>query len=128
MSKALQKLIQTHTTLKGSNGCPWDRKQTIVSLKETLLEEANEVAQAIEKEDHANLKEELGDLLYNILFISKLAEEQKLFTFEEVMEEVNAKLIRRHPHVFGDVKVKDAEEVMRNWKRIKEEEKGGKHG
>ena len=103
--------------------CPWDKEQTFETLKETLTEESQEVIEAIEKKDYQNLKEELGDLLHNILFISNLAEEKELFTIEDVIKEIKAKLIRRHPHVFGDKKVSTMEDAHDLWKKEKEKEK-----
>lgn len=123
MKERFEKLVKINKKLRKE--CPWDKEQDFDSLKSTLLNEANEVIEAIEKKDYENLKEELGDLLHNILFISNIAEEKGLFTMKDVIEDVEAKLIRRHPHIFGDAKAKTPEEVMKIWKKTKEAEKNG---
>ena len=99
--------------------CPWDQKQTIHSLRQMTLEETYELAQAIEDESWAGIKEELGDLLLHILFYSKIGSEQNQFTLKDVIEGLSAKLINRHPHIYGDVKVKTEEDVKRNWEMLK---------
>jgi len=103
--------------------CPWDRKQTIQSLRNLTIEETYELADAILSEDFNGIKEELGDLLLHILFYAKIANEQDKFTLESVLEGISEKLIFRHPHIYGDVKVKDEEEVKRNWEKLKQKEK-----
>lgn len=103
--------------------CPWDRKQTIQSLRNLTIEETYELADAILSEDFNGIKEELGDLLLHILFYAKIANEQDKFTLETVLEGISEKLIFRHPHIYGDVKVKDEEEVKRNWEKLKQKEK-----
>lgn len=112
------------TRLRSEGGCPWDREQTLETLRPFVIEEAYEVADAIEKGNWQDLKEELGDLLFLIVFLARVAEEEGLFDLEGVMEGAAQKIMRRHPHVFGEVKVKDPKEVEANWDRIKEEEKG----
>lgn len=116
--------------LRAPNGCPWDREQTHASLKAACIEEAAEVVCGVniwEQTGNAdNLKEELGDLLLQIVMHAVIAEEEGLFTMDDVLEEVIQKMIRRHPHVFSDVKVADAEEVLVNWEEIKKKEKAGK--
>ncbi len=102
--------------------CPWDRIQTNDSIKEATLEEAYEVVDAIDRKDFDELKKELGDLLLHVIFHSLIAEEENKFTLAEVINLEKEKLIRRHPHVFGDVDVKDHNEVKQNWERIKLEE------
>jgi XTP/dITP diphosphohydrolase len=102
--------------------CPWDKKQTIHTLKPMTLEEVYELTDAISQENWQDIKEELGDVLLHIVFYSKIATEQKQFTIEEVINQVCDKLIRRHPHIYGEVKVKDAEEVKKNWEQIKLQE------
>jgi XTP/dITP diphosphohydrolase len=102
--------------------CPWDRIQTNDSIKEATLEEAYEVVDAIDRKDFDELKKELGDLLLHVIFHSVIAEEENKFTLAEVINLEKEKLIRRHPHVFGDVDVKDHNEVKQNWERIKLEE------
>ena len=104
-------------------GCPWSRTQTIETLRKYLLEEANEVADAIDKEDFENLQEELGDLLYNIVYISKLSEQKGHFSFKDVEKTLCEKLKRRHPHVFADDPAETLDEIREMWLRIKADEK-----
>lgn len=99
--------------------CPWDRKQTIQSLRQLTIEECHELADAITSNDWDGIKEELGDVLLHILFYSKIATEQERFTIQDVMETVRQKLIYRHPHIYGDVVVQDEEDVKRNWENLK---------
>lgn len=113
-------------TLRSENGCPWDRRQTHESLIPCLEEEAGEVIDAIRKNDPENLCEELGDLLFQVMSHSQIAEEKGLFTIDDVVDGVSAKMIRRHPNVFGDEKVNSAEEGLDLWNRIKSEEKSKK--
>ncbi|NPA27393.1 MAG: nucleoside triphosphate pyrophosphohydrolase [Chloroflexi bacterium] len=112
--------------LRAPDGCPWDRKQTHQSLRKHLLEEAYEVLDALDRNDPTALREELGDLLLQIVLHTQIAVEEGEFTMPEVLKTVYDKIIRRHPHVFGDVKVKDADEVLRNWEAIKRREKATK--
>lgn len=125
--KRLKEIVQI---LRSENGCPWDREQTHASLKPECIEEAAEVVCGInilEKTGNAeNLKEELGDLLLQVMFHSVLAEEEGLFTFEDVAETVADKMIRRHPHVFSGVVFATEEERKASWEKIKQEEKKGK--
>lgn len=116
------KLLNVACTLLGENGCPWDKKQTLFTLQPYLLEEAHELIEAIDSQDAQKMKEELGDTLYTLIFIAKIAEKEGLFTLYDAMDAITEKLIRRHPHVFGEEKVKDFEEVMRNWEEIKQKE------
>lgn len=102
--------------------CPWDRKQTIASLRPMTIEETYELADAITSNDWQNIKEELGDLLLHILFYAKIGAEQNQFTLQDVIDGICQKLIVRHPHIYGDVKVNDEEEVKRNWEKIKMKE------
>lgn len=113
-------------TLRSENGCPWDRRQTHESLIPCLEEEAGEVIDAIRENDPENLCEELGDLLFQVMSHSQIAEEKGLFTIDDVVDGVSAKMIRRHPNVFGDEKVNSAEEGLDLWNRIKSEEKSKK--
>ena len=99
--------------------CPWDKKQTLQSLRNQTIEELYELTDAITETDWSAIKEELGDLLLHILFYSKIAEEQQKFSIQNVMHEVSEKLIYRHPHIYGDVKVNDEEDVKRNWEKLK---------
>jgi tetrapyrrole methylase family protein/MazG family protein len=109
--------------LRAPGGCPWDRKQTHASLRRALIEETYEVIEAIDEDDPAKLREELGDLLLHVLFQTQIARDQDEFTLAEVGADLAAKLIRRHPHVFGEVEVANADEVVANWERIKQTEK-----
>ena len=99
--------------------CPWDRKQTVQTLRHMTIEETYELADAITDEDWKGIKEELGDLLLHIVFYSKIGVEQNKFTLEEVINGISEKLIARHPHIYGDVKVNDEEDVKRNWEKLK---------
>ena len=110
--------------LRSPEGCPWDREQTHESLRAGLLEEACEVIDAITKGDDANLREELGDLLLQVVFHTDLAAERGAFTLEDAAQHTCEKLIRRHPHVFGDGDASDTQAVLRQWEQIKREEKG----
>jgi len=120
---ALISLLEIMERLRAPDGCPWDAQQTEQTLKVYLLEEAYEVLDAIEKEDPEALCEELGDLFFQIIFLTQLAKEKGKFTFLNVMERIRDKMIRRHPHVFGEKKVRDAQEVVDNWAKIKRQEK-----
>lgn len=102
--------------------CPWDREQTNDSIKSAIIEEAYEVVEAIDKKDFDELKKELGDLLLHVVFHTVIAEEENHFNIDEVIETIKNKLIRRHPHVFGETQVNGSEEVKKNWERIKLEE------
>ncbi len=118
-----QTLIDIVEKLRAPGGCPWDREQTHESLKRNLLEEAHEALEAIDDGDPSVLSEELGDLLVQIAFHADIARESGTFDMGDVVERINRKLIRRHPHVFADETVSDAREVERNWERIKAEER-----
>ena len=115
--EAFEKLVLIMDDLREK--CPWDRKQTIQSLRQMTLEETYELTDAITENDWKSIKEELGDLLLHIVFYSKIAAEQKQFTIEEVIEGIAKKLIDRHPHIYGDVKVENEEDVKRNWEKLK---------
>jgi MazG family protein len=104
--------------------CPWDREQTNDSIKDATIEEAYEVVQAIDDKDYDELRKELGDLLLHVVFHSLIAEKEKQFTLDEVIEGIKEKMIRRHPHVFGNVAVENTGEVLKNWEAIKLGEKG----
>ena len=116
----LTKIIEI---LRSPGGCPWDIKQTHESLKECLTEESGEVISAIENRDDANLCEELGDLLLQVVMHAQIASEEGRFTIDDVIQGVSEKMIRRHPHVFGDVHVTNEEESLALWKEIKKQEK-----
>lgn len=109
--------------LRGPDGCPWDREQTHASLKKYLLEEAHELLQAIDQEDDEGIIEELGDILLQVFLHAQIGEDDGYFTMEDVLQSIGEKMIRRHPHVFGDTEVESAEEVVQNWQAIKESEK-----
>lgn len=124
---AVNDLLKVMARLRSPTGCPWDREQDHMSLRFHAVEEVYEMIDAIEAGDDHELMEELGDLLLQVVFHCQLARERKAFTFEQVARTINDKLIRRHPHVFGDVKVKDVDQVWTNWEQIKREEKKGTH-
>ncbi len=117
-------LVDIIARLRAPEGCPWDRKQTHRSLREYVLEEAYEVLQALDENDMDKLSGELGDLLLQIVLQAQIAEEAKEFALKDVISKINAKLIQRHPHIFGNVKVDSAEEVSHNWEQIKKAERG----
>ncbi|GEM46153.1 MazG family protein [Deinococcus cellulosilyticus] len=119
-------LMNIMRRLRAKDGCPWDQEQTHESLRPYMLEEAAEAVDAISKGDLQELKGELGDVLLQIAFHSVIAEESGTFSYAEVEQGICDKLIRRHPHVFGDTTVENAEEVTRNWQTIKTAENGGK--
>ena len=124
LSRAVVALVELVTRLRSPGGCPWDAKQTDSTLKMYLLEEAYEVLDAIEQSSPEDVCMELGDLLFQILFLAHLAAERKEFDFTEVVEKITEKMIRRHPHVFGETSVDSAEDVALNWAKIKAKEKG----
>jgi len=119
----LQKLVDIVARLRSPKGCPWDRKQTHLSLIPYLREEAGEVEEALRRGRWHEIEDELGDLLLQILLHSEIAREKKRFTLEDVARSQRLKLIRRHPHVFGDAQYKTAEAVLRNWDEIKKGER-----
>jgi MazG family protein len=116
-------LVALQARLRAPNGCPWDREQTHTSLRTYLIEEAYEVLDALESGDDQKFAEELGDLLLQITFHSQIASEEGRFTVADVIREVHEKMVRRHPHVFGNQRAKDAEEVLKNWHQIKAQER-----
>jgi tetrapyrrole methylase family protein/MazG family protein len=121
-----QTLMDIVARLRAPGGCPWDREQTHESLKRNLLEESYEVIEAIDQGDPTVLSEELGDLLVQVAFHADIAKEAGDFQLEDVLRKINAKLVRRHPHVFADGHAKGAREVERNWEQIKAEERKAK--
>ena len=125
MDYDVKPLTDVMNTLLGEQGCPWDKEQTHMSLRRNLLEEAHEVIEAIDCNDMAHLKEELGDVLLQVVFHAKLAEQEQAFNFNDVVEAITQKMIRRHPHIFSDVAADDAETVLANWEEIKKREKAG---
>ena len=123
VGEAFTRLVELMARLRAPGGCPWDREQTSASLRPYLLEEVYEVLEAIDAGDAGHLRDELGDLLLQIVFQSQLASEAGRFTIADVACAIVDKLVRRHPHVFGDARVRDADEVVRNWRCIKAEER-----
>jgi MazG family protein len=121
-----EKLVEIMATLRGPNGCPWDKQQDFNSLKPMLVEEAYEVLEAIENDDFDGLSEELGDLLLHVVFQAQLGREASHFDINTVLQKISDKLIRRHPHVFGKETAASPEEVIRNWEAIKAQEKAAK--
>ena len=119
-------LVEVMERLLAPDGCPWDREQTFESLKSYLLEEAHEVIEAIDSGDAAHHREELGDLLFQVVFQSALARAQRGFDVDDVVASIRDKLVRRHPHIFGDARVEDAAEQVRVWEKIKAEERAEK--
>jgi len=124
IGEAFEKLVEIMARLRDENGCPWDRQQTHESLKKYLIEETYEAIDAIDSGDMDELRSELGDLMLQILFHARLAEEQGIFDIGDSIESISQKLIRRHPHVFGDAEVASADEVLHRWEQIKSGEKG----
>ena len=123
---ALARLLGIMDRLRDPGGCPWDREQTLRTLTPYLLEEAHEVIEAIEAGDAQHQKEELGDLLFQVVFQARIAREEGKFDFAQVCDSISEKLTRRHPHVFGDVEVSGSREVVKNWERIKADERKAK--
>ena len=121
---AIEDLQRTMARLRApQGGCPWDQEQTHASLVRCLIDEVSELIDTIDRNDLAHMREELGDVLIQVVFHAQIAAEQGLFTFEDVARDINAKLIRRHPHVFGTGKLETSEQVIVEWERIKATEK-----
>ena len=123
--REFSKLRRVIAELRGPDGCPWDKKQTHESLKKYLIEEAYELFDSIDEGDDEGMVGELGDVLLQVMLHSQIGEDEGMFTIDDVIEGITAKMIRRHPHVFGDVEVNGEEDVLVNWQKIKEGEKGG---
>ncbi len=121
--EAMDRLMDIMDTLRGPGGCPWDVEQDHKSIMKCLIEETYELADAIDGDDVDVLKEELGDVFLQVVFHSAIARDNKMFTLDEVINELCDKLIYRHPHVFGDTSVRDSGEVIKNWERLKRKEK-----
>ncbi len=117
-------LVDIIARLRGPDGCPWDREQTHASLREALLEECYEVLETLDEGDAGKLREELGDLLMQVVLHAQIAAEAEEFEIGDVIRNINTKLIQRHPHVFGSLKVRDADEVLMNWEALKKKERG----
>jgi MazG family protein len=118
-----ERAVSLMARLRGPGGCPWDREQTFDSIKPYTVEETYEVLEAIDNRDWPELSKELGDLLLQVLFYAQMAKENGDFSIDDVLERLSDKLVRRHPHVFGNVKADTASDVLRNWESIKQEEK-----
>ena len=123
MSKTFEDIVELSRYLRSPEGCPWDRKQTLFSLRTYILEEAYEVMEAIELDNTDEIIEELGDFLFQVVFASQIASEEGKFDVNDVINSLHEKLVRRHPHVFGEVKAQDAEEAIKSWQSQKLKEK-----
>jgi ATP diphosphatase len=121
-----ERAVAIMARLRGQGGCPWDREQTFDSIKPYTLEETYEVLEAIDKRDWEELPGELGDLLLQVLFYAQMAKDDSLFSIDDVLDRLSAKLVNRHPHVFGDAKAETSSEVLRNWEALKAQEKVNK--
>jgi tetrapyrrole methylase family protein / MazG family protein len=125
--KEFNELLETVDRLLAPGGCPWDQKQTMISMRSSILEEVCEVIEAIDLNDNEHIQEELGDLFFNLIFLCRLAEKENRFRFPDVLNGIAKKLLERHPHVFGSVKIESVEEVLNQWESIKKNEKGKEH-
>jgi MazG family protein len=123
MKRSFEELVQLMTRLRGPGGCPWDRDQTLETLKPFIIEESYEVVDAIDRGDRRALAEELGDFLLQAVFVAEIARQEGSFDIGDAITAIHEKLVRRHPHVFGDVEAKDAEQVLVNWEKLKNEER-----
>ena len=121
--RSFEELVALMTTLRGPNGCPWDRKQSLETLKPFIIEESYEVVDAIDRNDRNALAEELGDFLLQAVFVAEIAREEGSFDIYDAITLLHDKLVRRHPHVFADVEANDAEQVLVNWEKLKNEER-----
>ena len=121
--KAFERLLDIMDELRAK--CPWDKEQTIESLKTMTIEEVYELADAIERKDMQDIKKELGDIMLHLVFYSKIGDEQKAFNIKDVLTGISEKLIYRHPHVFSDVKADNPDQVSKNWEELKLKEKDG---
>lgn len=127
IQEAFGRLVEIIAKLRSDNGCPWDKEQTHDTLKTGIIEEAYEVIETIDQKDYDKFQEELGDLLMQVLLNAQIAKDEGRFDILGVIQKISEKLIRRHPHVFGDLTVKDSQEILRNWERIKSEERAEKN-
>lgn len=127
-----EEFLEIIARLRSENGCSWDREQTHESLRPCIMEECAELTAAIriykETGDYANLQEELGDVLLQVVMQSQIAREEGLFTIEDVIQGISSKMVRRHPHVFGEVQVENSQQVLKNWEEIKKKEKAEQSG
>jgi MazG family protein len=119
----LNGLLSIVDRLREPDGCPWDRKQTAQTFKSYVIEEAHELVEAIQADEPEHIREELGDLLFQLVFLTRIYEEKNLFSMREVIQSISEKMIRRHPHVFGDIEAGSEEEMRRRWQEIKSREK-----
>lgn len=123
MMHSFKKLIELARKLRGPEGCPWDQSKTLEELQKDFMEEAEEVKQALEEKDWPNLREEMGDILFNIILMAIIAEEKGLFTMKEVLDDIQEKIVSRHTWVFGDDEASTPEEAIALWNKNKEKEK-----
>ncbi|HET8796809.1 MAG TPA: nucleoside triphosphate pyrophosphohydrolase [Thermoanaerobaculia bacterium] len=123
MKRSFDDLVHLMTRLRGPDGCPWDRKQMLPDLKPFVIEEAYEVVDAIDRDDRAALLEELGDMLLEAVFVAEITREEGTFDIYDSITAIHDKLVRRHPHVFGDTEARDAEQVLVNWEKLKQNER-----
>src|SRR5215469_9143612 len=123
---AFERLVALMSRLRSPGGCPWDREQTHATLRTYLIEEAYEVLDALDSCDDAKFAEELGDLLLQVLFHAQIAAEERRFTINDVIGEIHDKMVRRHPHVFGNVRAKTSADVLRNWEILKKQERAAR--
>ena len=123
IAKAFVEFVEIVEKLRGENGCPWDKAQTHKSVEKNFIEEVYEVIDAIEDEEFSELKEELGDVLLQVVFHAQMAKEENEFDIEDVIDAISQKIVYRHPHVFGNVKVTGVEDVLKNWEALKKKEK-----
>lgn len=128
ISQRFEKLVNVMFTLRSEDGCKWDRAQTIKDLKQYLIEECYELLQTLDHEDKQGMREELGDLLFEVVFLSQVMQEQNAFTLREVLDHLLTKMISRHPHVFGDAPAESPEQALANWEAMKNSETSGKTG
>lgn len=126
MAKTFSDIVELSRYLRSPEGCPWDRKQTLESLRQYILEEAYEVIEAIESDDNTELVEELGDFLFQVVFASQIASEEGRFSVDDVISNLHNKLVRRHPHVFGENRAENADEAVKSWQSEKLKEKSEK--
>jgi len=122
MGRQFEKLVDLMFTLRSKDGCPWDRAQSLKDLRQYLLEESYELLQALDEENETNMKEEMGDLLFQVVFLCQMMQERRSFTLLEVLEQLVEKMIARHPHVFGDRKAKTPERALANWESMKQKQ------
>lgn len=123
MKDKFEELVNIIKKLRAPDGCPWDKEQTLYSMREHLIEEAYELVDALDNQNIDNIKEELGDILLHVIFHANIAEEDGLFTLSDVIDTISDKMVRRHPHVFGTTAVNGTDEVLENWETIKQQEK-----